>query len=202
MTLEAALLLGLVGAALITFATERLPVDVTALALLGVLVVLGIVPAERALDGFGNSAVIAIGALFVLGHALSETGLLARFADILARRSSRRPRLGYSLIVGAAAVLSGFLNNTAVVTVFIPIAMDYARRVRISPSKVLMPLSYAVICGGMLTLVGTSTTLLVSSLLASAGLPRIDMFEITALGVVFLVVGLIYSLTVAVQSGR
>lgn len=197
MTFEILFLLVLLGITLAAFIREIFPIEVTALGLLGVLVVTGLVTPEQALEGFSNKAVIAIGGLFVLGHALVKTGLLELAADYLSQRTRRRAWLGMGALLALAALLSGFLNNTAVVAMFIPLMMNVCSRLEVSPSRVLIPLSYVSIAGGTLTLIGTSTNLLVSAIAEEAGEPPFLMFEFTKLGGIFLVVGLLYILLFA-----
>ncbi|HVS13360.1 MAG TPA: SLC13 family permease [Thermoanaerobaculia bacterium] len=192
MTWLIALMLGLIVLALIAFALEIVPLEVVALAFLGTVFLLGLVTPEEALAGFSNKAVVAIGALFVLSHALTKTGLVGAAAEKIETWATRRRWLGVSVLLGGVALLSGFLNNTAIVAIFIPLALDLCRRLELSPSRVLMPLSFASIFGGTLTLIGTSTNLLVSSIAQEAGQPPIAMFEFTLLGLIFLVVGLTY----------
>ncbi|HVS65036.1 MAG TPA: SLC13 family permease [Thermoanaerobaculia bacterium] len=192
MTTGIALMLALIVLAFVAFALELLPLEVVALSLLGAVYAFGLVSAEQALEGFSNKAVIAIGSLLVLSHALTKTGLVEAAAERIESWAMRRRWLGVSVLLGVVAVLSGFLNNTAIVAIFIPLALDLSRRLEISPSRVLMPLSFASIFGGTLTLIGTSTNLLVSSIAQEAGEPPFSMFEFSLLGLVFLGVGLTY----------
>lgn len=197
MTIEIALMLGLLVAGLVLFAWELLPIEVTAFLMLAALMVAGVVSADQALAGFSNPAVITIGSLFVLSHALTKTGVVALGAERLAAWAGHRHWLGVALLLAAVAVLSGFLNNTAIVAIFIPLVLDLCTKLQLSPSKVLIPLSYASIFGGTLTLIGTSTNLLVSSIARDAGQRPFGMFEFAPIGAVFLVLGLVYTLLFA-----
>jgi len=192
MTIEIALMLALIVLAFVAFARELLPLEVVALALLGAVYALGMVTPRQVLAGFSNDAVIAIGALLVLSYALTRTGLVEMAAGQIERWATRRRWLGVSVLLAVVAVLSGFLNNTAIVAIFIPLTLDLSRRLGISPSRVLMPLSFASIFGGTLTLIGTSTNLLVSSIAEDAGERPFSMFEFSLLGLVFLGIGLTY----------
>ncbi len=194
MTYEIAFMLLLIAVALAAFVKEVFPIEVTALGLLAVLVVSGIVSAEEAVAGFSSKAVVAIGGLFVLSHALMKTGVLEVAADKLGAWSETRPWLGISVLLCCIGVLSGFLNNTAMVAIAIPLVMKLCGRLKLSPSKVLIPLSYASIFGGTLTLIGTSTNLLVSAVVEDAGVEPFSMFEFTGMGLVFLIAGLAYLL--------
>jgi di/tricarboxylate transporter len=194
MTLEIALMLLLVGLGLVAFVREVFPVEVTAMAMMACVYLLGFVDTQEVFAGFSNKAVITIGALFVMSHALLHTGLLDAAAEWLGQRVSRHPWLGIAGLLMTVALMSGFLNNTAVVAIFIPMVMSLCRRLRTSPSKVLIPLSYASILGGTLTLIGTSTNVLVSAILEDAGTRPLGMFELGRFGVIILLCGLVYVL--------
>jgi di/tricarboxylate transporter len=194
MTFEIFFMLFLTLVALVAFAKEIFPIEVTALSFLAILVLTGIIDAESAAAGFSSKAAVAIGGLFVLSHALMKTGVLEVAADRLSERSRERPWLGIGVLLCAVGVLSGFLNNTAVVAMAIPLVMKLCRRLELSPSRVLIPLSYASIFGGTLTLIGTSTNLLVSAVIEKEGQPPLRMFEFSKLGLVFLGAGLFYVL--------
>jgi di/tricarboxylate transporter len=197
MGLDALLLLGLLVGALALFYFELLPVEVTGGALLVTLLLTGLVSIGEAVGGLSNEGVVTIAGLFVLSHALTKTGFLEIVADRLSRRFGERPWLGIGVLLLLVALMSGFLNNTAVVAMTLPLGIDLCRRFRLSPSKVLIPLSYAAIFGGTMTLIGTSTNLLVSSVTAAAGLQPLGMFEFTPLGTVFLLAGLTYVMVAA-----
>jgi len=185
------------GAALASFFFDLLPVDVTALCLLLALLASGLVTSEEAFAGFSNTSVLTIGGLFILGHALVRTGLLERGGAKLSQGLGHRRFLAVGVLLLLVALGSAFLNNTAVVAITIPLAVDLCRRQGWSPSQVLIPLSFAAIFGGTLTLIGTSTNLLVSGVLEEQGVRPLGMFEMTPLGVVFLVFGLTYVLLAA-----
>ncbi|MQY64132.1 MAG: hypothetical protein GH143_07500, partial [Calditrichaeota bacterium] len=140
-----------------------------------------------------NPAVVTIGMLFVLSHALTKTGLLEVAAGRLSQMVGPRKWLGVTIMLVTVSLSSAFLNNTAVVAMFIPLAIDLSRRLRISPSKVLLPLSYAAIVGGTLTLIGTSTNLIVNSFVTEAGMPALGMFEFTRMGWIYALAGVAYA---------
>jgi len=192
MTFDVALMLLLILAALAVFALELLPVEVTAMGFLAILVLIGYVSIDESLAGLSNKAVVTIGSLFVVSRALMKTGVLEIGAYELSRRVGERKWLGVVIMLVTAGILSGFLNNTAVVVVFIPLALNLCRRFSISPSQVLLPLSYVSILGGMLTVIGTSTNLLVSSIAETEGEEPLGLFEFTHIGGIFLILGLVY----------
>lgn len=193
MTLEIVFMLVLIVATLVVFALELFPMEVTAFTLLAVLIATGIVDSELAITGLSNPAVVTIGMLFILSHALAKTGLLEVAAGRLSLMVGPRKWLGVVLLLATASLSSAFLNNTAVVAIFIPLSVDLSRRLHISPSKILLPMSYAAIVGGTLTLIGTSTNLIVNAFVIGAGLPALGMFEFTRLGWIYVVVGLLYT---------
>lgn len=194
MSLDVALMLMVVALGLVAFVRETFPMEVTAMGMMASVYLLGFIDAKEVFSGFNNKAVITIGALFVMSHALLHTGLLDAVAEWLGSRLGRRPWLAITGLLLAVALLSGFLNNTAVVAIFIPMVMSLTRQLEMSPSKVLIPLSYASIFGGTLTLIGTSTNILVSAILEEAEMTPLGMFELGRFGVITLIVGLAYVL--------
>ena len=197
MTPDILFMLALIAVGLVLFIKEVFPIEVTALGLLAVLVISGLIDADEAVAGFSSKAVIAVAGLFVLSHALMKTGVLEVAAERLGEKSVKSPWLGIGVLLCAVGVFSGFLNNTAIVAIAIPLVMKLCRQLSLSPSKVLIPLSYASIFGGTLTLIGTSTNLLVSAVVEEADAPGVEpftMFEFSRMGLVFLAAGLFYVL--------
>lgn len=192
MNYEIVFMLLLMCAALVAFVKELFPIEVTALGLLAVLVLTGTLEVKEALAGFSSTAVIAIGGLFVLSHALTKTGLLETIADRMGEGARSRPWPMIVLLLALVSIGSGILNNTAVVALSIPLVLKLCRRLHLSPSKVLMPLSFASILGGTLTLIGTSTNLLVNSVIVDAHQQPLGMFEFTIMGAVLAAAGLLY----------
>ena len=198
--------------AMFSFIFEWMQIEVTALAVAGLILLVDVIadvsgyPAfllanhEDIFKGFSNSAVIAIGAMFILSRALVRTGFLVVFADVMYKWAGRWRWMSISLFLIVVSLLSGLINNTAVVAIFIPFVIDICQRYHISPSKLLLPLSYAAIFGGTLTLIGTSTNLLVNSIIENTpGKEHLvfGMFEFTKLGLIFLAVGTLYNIVVA-----
>ena len=196
MTPEIAIVLGVITLMFILFVMELFPLDVTALSILAVVLVLGYISPEEAISGFANPAVITIALLFVLSHALQKSGILEYMVIRLNKLTERSRFLGLFVFLISVALASAFVNNTAIVAIFIPLTIRLAQKYNLSPSKLLMPLSYIAIIGGTLTLVGTSTNLLVNSIYVNSisSSPPLGMFEFAKFGLVMLVIGMAYLL--------
>ena len=179
------------------FVMEILPIEVTAMGAIGILLLFNVLTWQEAISGFSNPAVITIGAIFIMSRALVKTGFLEVFADFLAKKGGNRKWLTIFIFLLTVSIISGFINNTAAVAIFIPLGIDLCQRFRISPTKVLLPLSYAAIFGGTLTLIGTSTNLVVSSIMEGMNLAPFSMFEFTKLGLIFLVLGTLYNMIIS-----
>jgi di/tricarboxylate transporter len=179
------------------FVMEILPIEVTAMGAIGLLLLFDVLSWQEAISGFSNPAVITIGAIFIMSRALVKTGFLEVFADFLAKKGGNRKWLTIFIFLLTVSIISGFINNTAAVAIFIPLAIDLCQRFHISPTKILLPLSYAAIFGGTLTLIGTSTNLIVSSVMEEFNMTPFSMFEFTKLGVIFLVLGTLYNLIIS-----
>lgn len=187
------------GAALILFIAEWLPADLTALVIALVLILLGLVSPEEGISGFGNSATITVMAMFILSAGIARTGLIQIVRDLLVKWGGSKPSqqiLVMGLIVGP---ITAFINNTAVVAVFLPIVEDWCKKQNISPSKLLIPLSYATVLGGMITVIGTSTNVLASGVSKQLGYGEFGLFQFTTLGLITFAVGLVYLALAAPQ---
>ena len=180
-----------------SFLLEIVPMEVTALATLGVFWLLGILDIEQIISGFGNKAVITIGAIFIISRSLVKTGFLEVMADYLYKIAGNRPWLSFFIFFVTVSIISGFINNTAAVAIFIPLAIKLCQRFHISPTKVLLPLSYAAIFGGTLTLIGTSTNIIVNTFLEDRGMETFTMFEFAKLGWIFIVIGIVYIMIIS-----
>ena len=191
------LTLGVVVAALICFITEWLPVDITALCIAVVLIVLGLVTPDEGIAGFGNSATITVMAMFILSAGITRTGVVQVFRDLLLKwggKSVTRQILVMGILVGP---ISAFINNTAVVAIFLPIVEEWCKKRGISPSKLLMPLSFVTVLGGMITVIGTSTNVLASGIAKDLGYGEFRLFQFSALGIVTFLIGLAYLALIA-----
>ena len=195
MTPDIAIALSILVIGFILFVTETFTLDVTALLLLSILFLLGYLSPTEAVSGFSNPAVITIAFLFVLSHALQKTGVLEYIVIRVNRLASRSKILGTAVYLIAIGITSAFVNNTAIVAIFMPVTIRLAHTYQVSPSKMLIPLSYAAILGGTLTLVGTSTNLLVNSIYsANENVEPLGMFEFAQYGVILMSLGLLYLL--------
>lgn len=186
------LTLAVVAAMFVMFARETYPTEVVALSGAVVLLVLGILPQERMLDVFTNPAPWTIAAMFILSGGLVRTGALNAVASAAGARAEGNPALVLAGFVVLILVASAFMNNTPVVVMLIPIAVRLAGTLDVAPSKLLIPLSYTAIFGGMLTLIGTSTNLLVDGVARAQGLAAFSLFEVTPLAIILAVFGLLY----------
>jgi di/tricarboxylate transporter len=204
MTWEIAVVLMLVAFALVQFLRERWPTDLTGLTVFAALLVLSQLPfatsfpdARELLSVFANPAPLTVAAMFILSNALERTGALTRVLGRLENVGNLGPRgLLLAMMLGTA-VVSAFINNTPVVVVGLPIAIHLANRAGVSASIFLIPLSYASIFGGTCTLVGTSTNILASGLLADTNHAPFGMFETAAVGLPLLVLGTAYVVLMA-----
>ena len=190
--------------AIVMFVTEWLPIDVTAIGIMVTLIVLEpwtqITPAEG-ISGFSSSATITVLAMLILSAGISQTGvvqIIGRKISSFAGNSLKKQLLA---TIGVAGPTSGFINNTPVVAILVPVISDIAHKGKTSPSKLLIPLSFASMLGGTLTLIGTSTNILASDTAArlSGEYPELhafDFFEFTILGVIVLITGSVYLLTI------
>ena len=208
-------------AALVLFATEALPVDVTAIAVMVALMLAepattlaanvglladpvyvlhqagdGISPLDRGLSGFASTATITVLAMFILSDGVQRTGIVQILGAKIASLTGDSETKQLSATVGLVAPISGFINNTAAVAILLPMVTDIAHKGKLSPSRLLLPLSYASMFGGMLTLIGTSTNILASQLSAELIDQPFSMFEFTQLGLIVTVIGTVYLLTV------
>ena len=159
-------------ALVVCFVLEVLPMEVIAMGAIGILLVFDILSWQEAISGFSNPAVITIGAIFIMSRALVKTGFLEVFTDFIVRSGGNHKWFTIFIFLLIVSIISGFINNTAAVAIFIPLAIDLCQRFNISPTKLLLPVSYAAIFGGTLTLIGTSTNLVVSSIMEDLNLKR------------------------------
>jgi len=190
--MEAWIVIGLLVVAVVAFATEKISVDLVTLGLLCVLVLSGILRVDQAFSGFGDRVIILLAAIFVIGAALRETGVLDALGGTLASCLGGRPIWLMTGLMVVVAAISAFMNNTTVTAVFVGPVIGLARKVRIAPSRLLMPLAFASILGGTCTLIGTSTNVAVSGAMTKLGMQPLGMFDFTHIGVATVLVGIVY----------
>ncbi|WP_375691075.1 SLC13 family permease [Pseudooceanicola sp. LIPI14-2-Ac024] len=189
---EAILALSVVVMMFILFVREIYPTEVVAMAGASLMVLLGLLPYERALMVMSNPAPWTIAAMFIVMGAMVRTGALEGFTKMAEQRAATHPRSAIAGLLAFVVVCSAFVNNTPVVVVMIPIFVQISRRLNRPASKLLIPLSYFAIMGGTLTLIGTSTNLLVDGVARARGLDPFGIFEVTPLGVVVVIWGALY----------
>lgn len=199
----------IVGLAIVVYSLEKVPLEVTSLATIAILLVIfdvapipnefgqNLLDAKTLLAGFADPALVAVISLLVIGQGLVQTGALDRPAQTLLEVSGNRTALVVIIALIVVAIVSGFLNNTPVVVIFIPIMAALAERMGRTASTVMIPLSFAAILGGMTTLIGSSTNLLVSGTLETLGHEGLGFFDFSITGAVLASVGMVYLLFVA-----
>ena len=199
-TTDMLVVFGIIAVAFALFVTEYVRVDVTALLVLVLLVILQpwthVSPADG-LSGFSNEATIAVLAMLILSEGVRRTGVVQLVGTRVAAAVGNSELKQLLATIGLAGPTSGLVNNTPVVALLVPVISDVARKGGTSPSKLLIPLSYASMFGGTLTLIGTSTNLLASSLSAELINQPFSMFEFTQIGVIILIIGSVYLVTIA-----
>ncbi len=191
--------LAVLALAVFLFVTEKLRVDLVALLVMALLLLSGIISPSQGLSGFSNAATITVGAMFVLSAGLFKTGAVSFLGDFVSRVFNSGFWIGIFSVMVVVAVLSAFINNTPVIAIFLPILLGVARETGISASKILMPVSFASMFGGVCTLIGTSTNILVSSIAEKNGLRPFTMFEFAPLGLLMFLFGTIYLMAVGIR---
>ena len=199
MSFDVIVVLIVLAGAVVMFATERFPVDVVAIVAMSVLVVTGVITPSQGVSGFSNSATITVAFMFILSAALFKSGAVVSIGNKIAELFKFNFWLGIFVTMVTVGVISAFINNTPVVAIFIPILVGAAAKSKLNIAKMLMPLSYASMFGGVCTLIGTSTNILVSGIAADNDLEPFSMFELSRMGLIFFGVGLIYMMTIGIR---
>ena len=192
MTLEIALVLGILTIALILFVSEIIRMDLVALLVLGALAVTGLVDSQAAFAGFSNSAVITVWAMFILSEGLTRTGIANIIGNQVMRIAGKREVTMIIVIMVTAAVLSAFMNNIGVAALMLPVVVSVARRTRIPVSRLLMPLAYATLLGGLMTQIGTPPNLLISEAMTQNGYEPFGLFDFTPIGTAIMISGVLF----------
>ena len=196
MTLEVGLVLGIIGVTMVLFTIEKIAPDVIALGVIVIIVVSGLLPLDRALAGIGSEAFILILGLLVMTAGLEKTGVVDMAGDWIVRKSGHDANRFLLFIMLAAAGLSALMSNTGATAFFLPVVIGMARNMKISRSKLLMPLAFASILASSVTLIATTTNIVVSGVMVDEGLLPLGMFELSPVGLMILVLGIMYLLTI------
>lgn len=192
MTIDIVLVLVILAGAITLFVTEKLRVDLVAMLVLTILVVTGLISADEAISSFKNPAVITVGAVFVLSGGLSATGVASLIGRHVLRLAGQSELALVLLIMLAAGSMSAFMNNVGVAALLLPVIMDISRRTGQAPSKLLIPLAFSSLLGGLTTLIGTPPNILVSAALEEHELEPFGLFDFTPVGLCVLVAGIAY----------
>ncbi len=192
MTIEIVVTLGILVTAVILFLSERLRVDVVSLLVLGALALTGLVTPVEALSGFSSPAVVTVGAVLILSAGLARTGVANVIGKRVLRLAGQSEIRLLVVVMLTTGVLSGFMNDIGVAALMLPVVIDISRQVGIPPSKLLIPLAFGSLLGGLNTLIGTPPNILVSDILTQYGLEPFQMFDYTPVGVILMLVGIAF----------
>ena len=192
MTPQIALALFILATAIFFFVTEWIPLEVVALLVLGAVAITGLVTPAEALSGFSSPAVVTVWAVFILSGGLTRTGMANIIGRNILRLAGRREFLIVTVVMLSAGVMSAFMNNVAVAALMLPVVMDISRQTGHSASRLLMPLAYGTLLGGLTTLIGTPPNILVSEALPDYGLTPFKFFDFTPVGATVMVAGIAF----------
>lgn len=196
MTFEIGFLFAIIAVMVLFFLTERLPVELTAFAGLAVLALTGYVEPDEAFQGFASPAVITMLSVFFISGALLHTGVADSAGRAIYDLVGPREKLLVVCLMLVAGILSAFMNNVAATAVLMPAVASLAKQARIAPSRLFMPLAFGAILGGTTTLVGTPPNLLTAQVMSERGVEPFELFDFTPFGVVLLLAGVVYMLTI------
>ena len=189
---EIAQVLIIVVGALLLLISDRIRVDVIALIVLGTLALTGLVTPTEALSGFSSPAVITVWAVFIMSGALARSGIANQIGRQVLRVAGNGEARLIAAIMLSAGLMSAFLNNVGVAALMLPVVMDIARRTERAPSRLLIPLAYGSLLGGLTTLIGTPPNILVNEVLSDAGLQTFNFFDFTPVGFILLIAGVLF----------
>lgn len=197
--MEITFVLALLVLSIVLFALDRIPVDTITIGLLLVLTMTGVLTPTEAFSGFGSDFIIMLASIFVVSAALQKAGILEILGHKLFYLSQNRRRLMPTILMSAVCASSAFMNNTTVTAMYVAPVVGLARRLKISPSKLLMPIAFASILGGTCTIIGTSTNIAVNAYLGKNGYPTFGMFDFSLIGIVLCVIGILFLATVGMR---
>lgn len=192
MTFEIGLTLGIIVMALVLFATEKLRVDLIALIVLLLASITGLVRKEEVFSGFANPAVITIWAVYIVSGGLFKTGVADMLGSFILRLSGTSEARLIAVIMLVCGIMSAFMNNVGAVAVLMPAVIGISNKTKIPVSKLLIPLAFSSLLGGKMTLIGTPANILAQGILVERGLPSFGFFDITPMGAILLLTGIIY----------
>lgn len=192
MTLEIALVLSILLISIIFLVTEWIPMEVTALLVLGIVALSGLVTPLESLSGFSNPAVVTIWAVFILSGGLTRTGVANIIGNFVMKLAGNSEINMIIVIMATSGVMSALMNNVAVAALMLPVVMDIARHTGSPPSRLLMPLAYGTLLGGLTTLIGTPPNILVADALRESGFKPFTFFDFTPIGVIVMISGIVF----------
>lgn len=195
-TTEIALTIAIILMAVVLFATERLRVDVVALLVLIAVSITGLVSEEQVFLGFANSAVITIWAVYIVSGGLFKTGVADKLGSLIMRLSGSSEARLIAVIMVTCGIMSAFMNNVGAVAVLMPAVIGISRKTNIPVSKLLIPLAFSSLLGGKMTLIGTPANILAQGILVARGVEAFTFFEITPMGIIVLLTGIVYMVLV------
>jgi di/tricarboxylate transporter len=197
MTADNILIFIILAGALLLFISEKLRVDLVALMVLVSLTLTGLITPEEAFSGFASPAVITVWSVFIISGGLTRSGVADVIARFILRLAGGRPVRLLILIMLTVGVMSAFMNNIGAVAILLPAVVSVAREMKISPSKLLIPLAWASLMGGNITLIGTPPNILASSILETyEGIPNFTFFDFAPMGLIVLTTGVLYMVLV------
>ncbi len=196
---DVTIVLLIVGFTLFMFIWEKIAIDITSLIAMALLMLTGVLTTKEAIAGFSNDATISILFLFLLSAGLEKTGAINLVGKAMIKTIGKNQNLAFVSVLLVCGLVSAFLNNTAVVVIFMPVVFKIAKFTNQSPSKLLMPLSFAAIMGGTLTLIGTSTNLVVNGIAVENGYDSFGMFEVTPIGAILFIVFFFYMYFIGIR---
>jgi di/tricarboxylate transporter len=192
MTWEIIIVLSILAGAVLLFISNRVRIDLIGLMVLGSLAISGLLTPAEALAGFSNPAVVTVWAVLILSGGLARTGIASKLGKLVLELAGQSEAKLLVIIMLTSGLLSGFMNSIGVASLYLPVVLDIARRTDRPPSRLLIPLAFSCLLGGLTTLIGTPSNILISEALGEAGLAPFQMFDFTPLGMAFLIIGTIY----------